>query len=229
MNISFVLVEPAVPENIGAAARAINTMGFNDLRLVNPRDHLAEQAKWLAHGSVDILEKASVFLEFNDAIGDLDFVIGTTANKSRSAKHDYYIPEDALEIVKKKSELVSKVGIVFGREESGLTNEELSKCDIASSIPLNKPYPSINLAQSVMIFAYIFSSLHTHKQSKKVTSKDERIFAELKKNASLVLQNVNISKDGVLYQRMMERLASSNEDDARLMLSFAKKFKLRFE
>lgn len=229
MNISFVLVEAAVPENIGAAARAINTMGFSDLRLVNPVNHLAEQAKWLAHGSLDVLEKASIFHEFNEAISDLDFIIGTTANKSRSAKHDFYTPENALKIIDKKSATISKVGIVFGREESGLTNEELSKCDIASSIPLNKPYPSINLAQSVMVFAYIFSAMKTHDQSKKVIDNEDRIYAELKNNAGLILQNLNIEEDSVLYRRMMERLASSSEDDARLFLSFAKKFMLRFD
>ena len=61
MDLYFVLVEPAVPENIGAAARAINTMGFQRLRLVRPTNHLANEAKWLAHGSVAILEKAEVF------------------------------------------------------------------------------------------------------------------------------------------------------------------------
>ncbi|MCK5368925.1 MAG: hypothetical protein KAQ62_10245, partial [Cyclobacteriaceae bacterium] len=124
MEISFVLVEPAVPENIGAAARALKTMGFSDLRLVNPTDHLADPAKWLAHGSQDILENATIYRDFQDAIKDLDFLIGTTAKK-RSVKEDYFNPDEAKKIIEDKSDILSKVGIIFGREESGLKNEEL--------------------------------------------------------------------------------------------------------
>ena len=81
MNISFILVEPAVPENIGAAARAIKTMGFNDLRLVNPCDHLDMRAKMLAHASHEILENAKIFTNLSDAIADLDFTIATSAKQ----------------------------------------------------------------------------------------------------------------------------------------------------
>lgn len=228
MNICFVLVGPAVPENIGAAARAINTMGFSELRLVNPANHLADPSKWLAHGSVDVLEKALVFHDFNEAIADLDFIIGTTA-KNRSVKQDYYTPENAFKLIENKSNSISQVGIVFGREESGLTNEELSKCDIAATIPLSKPYPSVNLAQSVMIFAYVFSSLKQMGSSEKDVTDKARIYHELKMNAFQILQKLNIGEDTVLYRRMLERLATSNDDDARLLLSFAKKFNLRFE
>ena len=229
MNVSFVLVEPAVPENIGAAARAINTMGFNELRLVNPANHLSDHARWLAHGSNDILEKALIFHEYHQAIADLDFLIGTTANTSRSAKYDFYPPEKALEVVTMKKKVVSKIGIVFGREESGLTNEELSHCDIASSIPLLRPHPSINLAQSVMIYAYIFSSLANDEIKPKLDSKNQRMYRELKSNAIQIFRHLDIQEDSVLFNRMMERLASANEDDTRLFLSFAKKFMLQFE
>lgn len=227
MNISFVLVEPAVPENIGAAARAINTMGFNDLRLVNPADHLANEAKWLAHGSVELLEQATIFQDFNSAIEDLDFVIGTTA-KQRSSKYDYYSPEDANQLIKKKGHSISKIGIVFGREESGLKNEELLSCDIASSIPLRKAYPSLNLAQSVMLYAYIFSSIELPLNKTDLDDNDS-IYKELKINAKLILRKLNLPEDSVLYNRMLERIATANEDDTRLFLSFAKKFKHKFE
>jgi tRNA/rRNA methyltransferase len=158
IDVIFVLVEPAVPENIGAAARALKTTGFTQIRLVNPCNHLADEAKWLAHGSNDILEAADVFASLKEALDGVDFAVGTTA-KNRSAKADYYTPEAAKGLIFKKSGTISKIAIVFGREESGLTNGELRMCDIASSIPLFAPYPSINLAQSVMIYAYVFSTL----------------------------------------------------------------------
>ena len=158
MMVAFVLVEPAVPENIGAAARAIKTMGFTELRWVNPATPGAYMARWLAHGSGDVLDSAKIFSSLTEAISDLDFTIGTTA-KNRSTKADYHTPEMALQIAKSKEDVITRIGIVFGREESGLTNEELKQCDIASTIQLANPYPSINLAQSVMLYAYVFSTL----------------------------------------------------------------------
>ena len=227
MDLYFVLVEPAVPENIGAAARAINTMGFRKLRLVKSNNHLADEARWLAHGSIEILEKAEVFSDFQAAINDLDFVIGTTA-KSRSAKHDYYSPEQARHLVTKKGASIEKVGIVFGREESGLKNEELAQCDIASTIPLSNPYPSINLAQSVMLYSYVFSSLKVP-DPEPMNPADQRIYKELKLHATRIMEQLDMKRDTVLFHRILERLATANEDDARSFLSFAKNFKHKFE
>jgi len=229
VDISFILVEPAVPENIGSAARAINTMGFTDLRLVNPTNHLADEARWLAHGSNEILENAKVFDHFDKAISDLDFVIGTTA-KERSAKHDYYSPGSARKLIEIKTGVVSKVGIVFGREESGLKNEELACCDIASTIPLANPYPSLNLAQSVMLYAYVFSGLKKSNKSGDILSKENsHLFQELKSVSSGILQFLKIGKGSNLHHRILERMATINQDDAHLFLSFAKKFKQKFE
>ena len=228
MHICFILVEPAVPENIGAAARALKTMGFTDFRLVNPANHLADEAKWLAHGSYDILQKASIYQDFHEAIKDLDFVIGTTA-KNRSTKQDYYSPEKAKEIIDKKKEVLSKVGIVFGREESGLKNEELKVCDIASTVNLKNPYPSLNLAQSVMIYAYVFSSLNSNQTKRMADSDNTLIFQELKKHTSDILHKLSIDKNPNLFHRIRERIATVNSDDARLFLSFTKKFKQKFD
>lgn len=229
MHICFILVEPAVPENIGAAARAIKTMGFTDFRLVNPSGHLADEAKWLAHGSHDILENASIYTEFKDAISDLDFVIGTTA-KNRSVKEDYYTPEESRDILLNKIDAISKVGIVFGREESGLKNDELLLCDIASTVTLKNPYPSINLAQSVMIYAYIYSSFMLIERNENVVAKSKRrVYDELKINATDILHKLQIDKNPNLYHRILERIAKANGGDSRLMLSITNKFKKKFE
>jgi tRNA/rRNA methyltransferase len=231
MEIVFILVEPAVPENIGAAARALKTMGFSKLRLVNPVDHLADKAKWLAHGSGDILESAEIFGSLAEASGDLDFIVGTTA-KGRSTKADYHTPEEAREIVLKKQGSVASCGIVFGREESGLTNEELRRCDIASTIPLHNPYPSINLAQTVMIYAYVFSSLSlTHHEDDLVSNSldNERVFLELKRNTVELLKMLEIDRNENIFHRMLERLAITSDEDSKLLLSFAKKVRLVFD
>ena len=158
MDCSFILVEPAVPENIGAVARALKVMGFSDLRLVNPADHLSDSARWLAHASCDVLESAGVYGSLEEAVDNLDLVIGTTA-KRRTVKYDYYRPEELKDIIAGKEGTVHKLGIVFGREESGLTNRELHLCDLLSTVPIANPYPSLNLGQSVMLYAYVLSDL----------------------------------------------------------------------
>src|SRR4030042_4402656 len=116
MDIYFILVEPAVPENVGASSRAIKTMYFNKLRLVNPCDYLSMEAKKLAHGSVEILSSARVFPSLDQAIQDLDLVIGTSA-KSRRVKHDYYPADQLVDIIHRKGSAVQSAGIVFAREE----------------------------------------------------------------------------------------------------------------
>jgi tRNA/rRNA methyltransferase len=215
MEIIFILVGPSVPENIGAAARAINTMGFEKLRLVNTRKHLEKEAEWLAHGSTGILQNAQIFDTLQNAVADVNFIVATTA-KRRSVKFDYYTPEQAVEIIKQKESSVNKIAIVFGREESGLTNEELKICDIAVTIPLAKPFPSVNLAQSVMVIAYIFSQnkLKTLNSFNKTSS-----YSLLKQKAKIVLEKTGINNNDNLYGRIMERLSVAKTTDINLFLS----------
>lgn len=220
MNCTFILVEPAVPENIGAAARALKVMGFHDLRLVNPADHLSDPSRWLAHASGDILESAQVFNSLSDAIADLDLIVGTTA-KRRSVKYDYYRPEEIRDIIKSKSHAIGEVGIVFGREESGLTNQELHLCDLLSTIPMANPYPSLNLAQGVMLYAYILSDLEW--EAKKADQKDVSLQKQLKISAPQLLQKAGITKGSNLYNRIIERLMLAGTDDIHLFLSFISK------
>lgn len=218
MNCTFILVEPAVPENIGAAARALKVMGFHNLRLVNPADHLSDESRWLAHASGDVLESAKVFSSLSDAIVNLDLVIGTTAKK-RSVKFDYYRPEDIVDVIKSKSGAVEKVGVVFGREESGLTNEELHLCDLLSTIPMANTYPSLNLAQSVMLYAYMLSDLKLE-GNHAIDKADESLQVLLKTRTQKLLNSLEIDEDSNLYNRMIERLMLAGTDDIHLFLSF---------
>ena len=159
MTICFILYRPAVPGNVGAAARAMLTMGFDELRLIQPCDHLSEEALMMAHGSHDVLRNAVVHNSFEEATATLDLVICTTA-KGRTAKHDYHSSRDLRELLKSKAGMLSRVGILFGTEESGLPNSLVLKSDLAMSIPMAATYPSLNLAQSVMVTAYELSPLN---------------------------------------------------------------------
>ena len=152
-RIVFILYRPAVPGNIGAAARAMKTMGFHELRLVDPCNHRDEEALMMAHGSRDILENAQVCSDADSALSDLDFVVGTTA-KNRNARVDYLTARELPQFLEKKKETIHATGILFGTEESGLPNTLLARCQAAVSIPMAATYPSLNLGQAVMIIAY---------------------------------------------------------------------------
>lgn len=221
MNISFILVEPAVPENVGAVARAIKTMGFTDLRLVNPCNYLDMKAKMLAHASHDILENAKVFKSLQDAVADLDFTIATSA-KQRWVKLDIIPSNKLLEYFEEKGKTISQIGIVFGREESGLTNNEISLCNRVSTIPLAAPYPSINLAQTVMIYAYALSKLNQIiKNSEEAINPDS--LQSLQQKVCDVLKIAKITPDMLIYGRIQERITELNANDIRLLHSVTAK------
>ena len=222
MEIVFILVEPAVSENVGAAARAIKTMGFEQLRLVNPCDYNNDKARMLAHGSHDILEKAVCYSGLSEALIDIDFVIGTSA-KRRAVKVDYISSDKLLENIVKKGNTISKVAIVFGCEESGLGNDELRLCDMVSYVPIVNKYPSLNLAQAVMIYSYSLSKLaiSTHHTNKEF--KQENSLKALKDRTIQVLASIGIEQDDTIYGRIMERLMLIGEEDVNLLHTITSK------
>lgn len=224
MEIIFILYKPAVPGNIGAAARAIKTMGFGKLRLIDPCDHLSEEARMLAHGSNDILEKAEVYEYVEKCLEDFDFLIGTTA-RNRNIKADYQSPSDVYRLILSKGNTVDKVGILFGTEESGLPNEILLQCDLVSTIPLINPYPSLNLGQAVMLYAYALSGLQ-HKKYKTIFEKDKS-YTELKERMEELLPSIGIPAGMPLYNRIMERFALVEIEDINLLHSLTARVKAK--
>ena len=227
MEIYFILVEPGVPENIGASARAIKTMGFNSLRLVKPTNFPSEKANWLAHGSLDILEKVQIYPNLKEAVHDLDFVIGTSAKK-RSVKYDYYSASDLKSILQKKEKYIRNLGLVFGKEESGLTNQELSICDLVSYVPMAKQYPSLNLSQAVMLYAYHVSDFQTQRQVLE-NSTSFKSHRELKVKTEFILENIGIPKGSVKFNRIMERFSLLEETDLNLFHSISNKLTIKLK
>ena len=159
MQLHIILVSPARPENVGAAARAMKTMGFASLRIVDSEAHLKPEAGWVAHGSQEILQNALHFTTLAEALADIDFTVATTA-RSRARFHYYCTPPELLTQLEEKSQWVNHAALVFGREDSGLTNEELELADILTGVPMVADYPSLNLGQAVMVFCYQLSSLN---------------------------------------------------------------------
>ena len=151
-DVVFILVEPARPENIGAAARAMKTMGFNELRLVGT-DDIASPARWVAHESGEILDQARHFRTLAAALEDVDFSVATGARR-RLVRDQYLTPAQTTAAIYAKGKHVRRAALVFGRESSGLTSEEMVRCDAASTIPMAVTQPSLNLAQAVMVYAW---------------------------------------------------------------------------
>ncbi len=151
-RVRVVLVEPGHPGNIGAAARAMKTMGLCQLCLVRPRRFPDPQALWRAAGAKDLLNSAWVVESFAEAIADCVFVVGTTARDRRMSWRRLSPGEAATEVLQKARR--GTVALVFGREADGLTNDELDRCHLHVNIPASESYTSLNLAMAVQILCY---------------------------------------------------------------------------
>lgn len=216
LQITFILVNPAVPANVGAAARAMKTMGFSDLRLVNPCDHLCPEAKMLAHASIEILENAGVYASLQEAAAGLDFIIGATAR--RRTKRGLYVRSNLLaQVIAEKGNAIKHTGIVFGSEESGLSNEDATICHLLTSVSMAGKYPSLNLAQAVMIYAYELSALKGRKLQPKKTRLDCDGLQALKTKAETLLDEIGIACDDGNRIHLMERLGLLGETDVYLL------------
>jgi len=149
-SIRFVLCRPSHPGNIGAAARAMKTMGFTDLRLIAPERFPAPEADWMATHAVDVLRNAKVEPSLQAAIGDC------VAAFALSARPREWSPQvlDARSAAARAVELDGPVAFVFGSEDAGLTNEEVFACQFLVHIPANREFCSLNLAQAVQVVAY---------------------------------------------------------------------------
>lgn len=142
-------------ENIGAAARIMSNFGFSELRIVSPRDGWPnEKASAMAAGGVSVIQNATIFDNLNDAIADLNFVIATSA-ELRDLEKPVCNPNQAVKIVREKR----NVGLLFGCERTGLTNEELVMADLIIQIPTHEINRSLNLAQAIGIVCYEFSRM----------------------------------------------------------------------
>ena len=151
-KIKFILFEPTHPGNIGAAARAIKTMGFDKLCLINPIEHPHPEARARSAGALDVLLGAEVFDNLQDAIKGCGLIIGTTARTRRISVPIKNIRETASSIFAEAKQ--KSVAVIFGPEKSGLINAQVDCCNQLVNIPSIGSYKSLNLAMAVQIVAY---------------------------------------------------------------------------
>ncbi|HEX6592114.1 MAG TPA: tRNA (cytosine(32)/uridine(32)-2'-O)-methyltransferase TrmJ [Moraxellaceae bacterium] len=157
-NVRIVLVNTTLPANIGAAARAMKTMGLTDLCLVEPKIFPSAEATSLASGASDVLARARVVATLEEAVADCSLVIGTSA-RSRTIPWPLMDARQAGEAVRLES-AQQHVAIVFGREDRGLTNEELQRCNYHVCIPTDEEYGVLNVAAAVQVLAYEVRMAH---------------------------------------------------------------------
>lgn len=150
--LKIILIETQLPENLGAVARVMANFGLTDLRLVNPHvDPLDPKALATSVHAYELLYHAKVFNTFEDSIKDLLLTFATTASY-RSMVKTYETPRSFIHSIKGLSQ--EPVGIIFGPERTGLTNDHIARCYKAITIPVNINFSSLNLAQAVAIVAY---------------------------------------------------------------------------
>jgi tRNA/rRNA methyltransferase len=149
-----ILVRPQLGENIGMAARAMLNCGLSALRLVSPRDGWPNaKAQRAASGADVVLDKAKIFASVGEAVADLERVVATTA-RNRELTQRIVTPRRAAAEMRGWIGQAEKVGILFGPERTGLTNDDMVHADTALSIPLNPQFSSLNIAQAVLLVAY---------------------------------------------------------------------------
>lgn len=151
-NIRVVLVNTSHPGNIGSAARAMKTMGLTQLYLVAPQLFPHAKAGEMAAGADDILANAIVVETLDQAVADCTLVVGTSA-RMRTIPWPLLMPRQLAEKISREP-ANSETAILFGQEQSGLTNEELQRCHVHVQIPANPSYSSLNIAAAVQVIAY---------------------------------------------------------------------------
>lgn len=207
-DIVIILVQPQLGENIGATARAMKNFGLSELRIVSPRDGWPnEKAESMSVGAVDLIHSAKIFDSLEDAVKDLDFLYATTGER-RDMNKDYIISRNLAQDLQQKG----RVGILFGREATGLTNTEIAYANKILTINTVPDFSSLNIAHAVCLVCYeIFNNQNILRSdlgnNQKLATSQERAFlhkylinaldgkgffkvAEKKEHMSLKIQNI---------------------------------------
>jgi len=223
-SIRVVLVEPYYEINIGYVARVMKNFGFKELYLVKPRAQISGIARRYAMKGRDVLERAVILDSINPAIKDAELVVGTTGKTS-----DTSLLRQTLSVrtfAKKVSSIQGRVAILFGREPSGLTNEEIKLCDYMVTIPANPEYPILNLSHAVAIVLYEIY-MATRKRAVK-EHKIPRNYATLFLDyVSKICDNIefhDMKKDNIIlaFKKIIYK-SNSTEKELRTILLFIRK------
>ena len=184
-KFGFILVKPQLGENIGACARSMKNFGFNRLHIVEPKINFPNhKAKATSVGAYDIINKAKVFDNVEDSINSFNLIVSLSARR-RDINKKHISLKDFQKIILKKRNL--NIGLMFGPESSGLSNQDLSFANYILQIPTSSKFKSLNLSHSLTIVCYEIFKLINNKSIKKNSSK---IKISSKSNISSVLKHL---------------------------------------
>lgn len=215
MSFAIILVSPARPENIGAAARAMKTMGFSELRIVNSQAWKDPAAYRVAHGATEILDNVQEYPDLASALVDVGFSVATTA-RSRAKYRYYATPQQAEVLLKEKQQWLGRMALIFGCEESGLSNEDLELADLLTGIPMAVEYPSLNLGQAVMVLCYQFSSL-MQVSAAAPSQADPQQLQALRARFHRLLARLEVSDDQKMTDWLDQRLGLLEQRDSAML------------
>jgi len=193
-NIYFILVRPQMGENIGSVARAIKNFDIKYLRIVNPRCNWPNQkALATSVGAKDVLKKAKIYDSVEKSIGDLDTIFASTSRIRKVNKKIISVSN-----LKTKIDMGKKIGILFGPEASGLSNNEISCADYLVKIPSNQKFSSLNLSHSAIIFCFELFKHFTRKKAEYKTSYKSSVAKKSEVNKFLNFIIRGLDKKGFL-------------------------------
>ena len=159
-SLKVILVKPSIEGNLGAIARNMLNFGFNDLNIVSPELKIGEEARKRAKHAKSVLENIKIYKSLDQAINDCSLVIGTSGKREfgdKTITRHFLTPQEISERIYSNN---GKIGIVFGPEGQGLSQDELISCDLLTSIPTWEGYPIMNLSHSVSVILYEFFKFH---------------------------------------------------------------------
>lgn len=168
-TIYIVLASPDDSGNIGSVCRAMKTMGIKHLRIVNPPNYDENKIRYTSIHAFDIFQNRTEYNSLKEALSDLSFAAATTRRMGKRRKYSVFSPEELADFIEKNC--YEKCGLVFGNEERGLTDKELSECSAAVLIPSDSAFPSLNLSHAVQILTYtIFTHFNNNDDDEKQES-----------------------------------------------------------
>lgn len=226
-DYKIILAEPKFEGNIGAMARAMKNFGLKSLVLVNPCT-IGDECYRRAMHAKDVIENAQRYEDLDIALKDLDYIIGTSGFESKSDKKHLRKNFTPKELTSKMEGMEGTVGIMFGRENYGLYNTELEKCDAVITIPASQEYPILNLSHSASI---IFYELFCMSKEKKEIIKASRFEKDkMMMHFSDLLDAIQYpehkkKKTTVMYQRILGRAVLTKWEFHTLMGVFSRALK----
>lgn len=197
-------------------------MGFAELWLVDPCP-IEPEAYWVAHQSDDILRNARTFPDLASALADVDFSVASGARR-RLEKDDYLSPSECRAAIVGKSASIRRAAIVFGRESSGLTGDEMALCNAATSIPLAHAQPSLNLAQAVMLYAWeLREELRQLGETRAAADTTPNTYRSAKQQLNDTLKSLNVNAEENLHQWAREALARCDDRDLGMLMTLMRR------